>query len=159
VCKTSLYLSSAFVSAERLRIGLNLDTLIAMAPKKRANETTAPPWTQAKTDWQQLQTRRLEQMRAQFPATEPPSGRKYDQYSDIESHATVSLSPLDALLEKRKALLPVPEGDASMRAMEHCRRGEEGLRATGFKPERHSHMILGRPVQAFSFSVLCFETV
>jgi hypothetical protein len=105
VCKTSLYLSSAFVSAERLRIGLNLDTLIAMAPKKRANETTAPPWTQAKTDWQQLQTRRLEQMRAQFPATEPPSGRKYDQYSDIESHATVSLSPLDALLEKKKSVV------------------------------------------------------
>ena len=93
-------------------------------------------------------------MRAQFQATEPPSGRKYDQYSDIESHATVSLAPSDALLEKRKALLLVPDGDANMQAMEQYRRGEEGLRATCVKPERHSHMILGRPAQAFSSSFL-----
>ena len=61
------------------------------------------------------------------------------------------------IIGEKKALLLVPEGDASMRAMEHYRRGEEGLRATGFKPERHSHMILGRPVQVVSFSCLCFE--
>jgi len=97
-------------------------------------------------------------MRAQLPASEPPSGRTYDQYADIESVATVSLSPWDALLEKRKALLLAPEGDASMRAMEHYSRGEEGLRATGFKLERHSHMILGRPVQVVSVSFLCVET-
>ena len=126
--------------------------------EKRAYDTTAAPWTQPKTDWQQWQTRRLELSRAQFPANAPPPGRKYEQYADLESHGTVSLSPSDPVVERRKALLPVPDGDASVRAMEHYRRGEEGLRATGFKPERHSHMILGRPVQAFSFSFLSFAT-
>ena len=126
--------------------------------EKRAYDTTAAPWTQPKTDWQQWQTRRLELSRAQFPANAPPPGRKYEQYADLESHGTVSLSPSDPVVERRKALLPVPDGDASVRAMEHYRRGEEGLRATGFKPERHSHMILGRPVQAFSSSFLSFAT-
>ena len=119
-----------------------------MAKRKASLDANEPPpWRAAGAHWQRELGRRLETTRAEFRAETPPSGRSHATASPGLATWTVSLSPRDPLFRQRELLVLVPEGDARMRATEHYRFGEGWSMATGFRLERHSHMVLGRAVQ------------
>ena len=121
-----------------------------MAPTMRSEqEFEDAPWRRSRRDWQQRQGQRLERMRRDFRAQTDPAGRRYWHATEEHPPWSVSLSPRDEVIMQRKRVWPELGSDPRHCAMQHYRCGEEGLRATGFRLVRHTHMVLGRPVQVF----------
>ena len=88
--------------------------------------------------WVAATARRLEVSREAYPARRQPSYSAFVEAVDTERGGTGAASSSSS---------GVTTSDAVAAARRMHRHGGEGLLATGFEPQRHSIMILGRPVQ------------
>ena len=121
---------------------------MAKGKKKEPKKEPAPPPGPQGPEWVQSVAEAYDEAHRDLPA-----GRLRGQ-ADVEAAVLQAGPPLPGGSSSSGAA-QVPVSQARMGGMMLHRHSGEGLMATGFEPERHSVVVLGRPVQASPPSIAC----
>ena len=118
-----------------------------MAPKQQRRPVAeTEEEAHAVGGWVRQTAQRLEVSRTNYPKAAQPSPLAFGaaMRTEMDAGSSGGASSSDA-----------PSASEALAATRRMHRhGGEGLLATGFEPQRHSVMVLGRPVQALGGCVL-----
>ena len=113
--------------------------------KGKKKEPKGPQGSQ----WVQQAGRAYDEAHRALPAGQTP------EQAHVETAVLEVAQPTVAGGSSSSGAAEVPISQARMGALMMHRHSGEGLMATGFEPERHSVVVLGRPVQASPPSIAC----
>ena len=121
---------------------------MAKGKKKEPKKEPTPSGSQG-SQWVEIAGRAYDEASQAVPAGRLP------KQADVEAAVLEVGPPPVGGGSSSSGAAQVPVSQARMGGMMLHRHSGEGLMATGFEPERHSVVVLGRPVQASPPSIAC----